>query len=609
MNNLNNSSNIIDNSFSFNLNLLENQQPKIKLDEILDNISNLKVNSTTADELKSGVKLLRRFKLFESAKWCSELLLSINDQINTVNSETITGKNLNSIFNKTESSNNSIKNISSNFYIGNKYLSLYQKYKSDEANIKDILSYAFSLLDLKEYLKCKNALENYAQPIYPTAMFIYYYCEYLLAQEKMSEEMIQNNMTKEAYKYYQSNDLNKMEINLSKYIDSFSPFMNYLYGVILKQLKRYNESKIYLIKALSQFPFLWSCWVELCSLSTLSKIGNIFSEIDDHWMKYFYLSNFLIEKNHEQEAIVISTALLKMFPNSLFLLNTLANANYLLGEYDRSLENFEKLLQIDPNRYENLDTYSNILFVKENYCELSNLAYNCYQNNKYHPESCCVIGNYYAVKGEHAQAVSYFKKATDMDYSFLPAWILLGHEYLEMKYISKAIESYRTAVDIDPNDYRAWYGLGQTYEIHQLFNFALYYYMNAARVRPNDSRMWTALAISYEKLNRKIEAIKCYEKSLICKDNESIALNNLGKLYMQIGEEDKGAICLKMNLDKNIEGMDGGDLLETCICLGKYYKKKGNIEEANKILAKLKDYEGTEKDLIDSLVREINNNK
>ena len=87
-------------------------------------------------------------------------------------------------------------------------------------------------------------------------------------------------------------------------------------------------------------------------------------------MKFFYLANFLIEKNNESESITVLNSLIPLFPNSFFLLNSLAHAYYLLHEYETSLEYFEKLFQLDPHRYENLDTYSNILFIKENYSDV-----------------------------------------------------------------------------------------------------------------------------------------------------------------------------------------------------------------------------------------------
>lgn len=54
-------------------------------------------------------------------------------------------------------------------------------------------------------------------------------------------------------------------------------------------------------------------------------------------------------------------------------------------EFDISLEWFQKLLEIDPFRFENMDTYSNILYIKENQGELANLALKEFYNNKYNP--------------------------------------------------------------------------------------------------------------------------------------------------------------------------------------------------------------------------------
>ena len=42
---------------------------KIKLDEVIDSIKTIKSKYNPYDELKSAVKILRRFKMTESAKW------------------------------------------------------------------------------------------------------------------------------------------------------------------------------------------------------------------------------------------------------------------------------------------------------------------------------------------------------------------------------------------------------------------------------------------------------------------------------------------------------------------------------------------------------------
>jgi anaphase-promoting complex subunit 8 len=126
--------------------------------------------------------------------------------------------------------------------------------------------------------------------------------------------------------------------------------------------------------------------------------------------------------------------LLYFFRNSNYLLSQIATSYYntqgkliffLLLEYDHSLEAFEKLIDLDPYRFENMDTYSNILYIKESQGELANLALRQFNNNKYVPETCCVLGNYYSLMNEHAKAINYFQKALKLDKECLAAWTLM----------------------------------------------------------------------------------------------------------------------------------------------------------------------------------------
>ena len=48
-----------------------------------------------------------------------------------------------------------------------------------------------------------------------------------------------------------------------------------------------------------------------------------------------------------------------------------------------------------------MDTHSNILYVQENFPALSHLAHRTAASDKYRPETCCIIGNYYSLKAQH----------------------------------------------------------------------------------------------------------------------------------------------------------------------------------------------------------------
>jgi len=60
----------------------------------------------------------------------------------------------------------------------------------------------------------------------------------------------------------------------------------------------------------------------------------------------------------------------------------------------------------------------------------------------------CGPGNYFGLKEEHEKAVMYFSRAVRLNPKFLSAYILMGHEYMEMKNIPAAVRAYRKAAGL-----------------------------------------------------------------------------------------------------------------------------------------------------------------
>ena len=78
------------------------------------------------------------------------------------------------------------------------------------------------------------------------------------------------------------------------------------------------------------------------------------------------------------------------------------------------------------------------------------------------------------------------------------------------------------------------YGLGQTYEILTMYYYALFYYRKATSLRPYDARMWCAMAGCYKLLNRRNDAIKCYQRAEANNDREGIAFVELARLFREL---------------------------------------------------------------------------
>lgn len=259
---------------------------------------------------------------------------------------------------------------------------------------------------------------------------------------------------------------------------------------------------------------------------------------------------------------------------SLLLFILLSSSCYRFSDFSAAEEQFEKILKIDPCRVDDIDVYSNILYVTENRLTLSRLAHDFLALDKDRPEVCCLVGrilpsasysdrvlmqhkgNHYSLRAEHEKAIRYFRRATQLDRTYLSAWTLMGHEYVEMKNSHAAIEAYRGAVDVNRKDYRAWYGLGQAYELLNMHQYALHYYQHATALRlvpilaiiileslivyacsPYDVRLWQAQGASYQEMGRLREAIECLKRALLGADANEIAIAlKLARLHSDLDE-------------------------------------------------------------------------
>jgi hypothetical protein len=61
--------------------------------------------------------------------------------------------------------------------------------------------------------------------------------------------------------------------------------------------------------------------------------------------------------------------------------------------------------------------------------------------DKYRPQTCCVIGNYYSLKSMHEKAIIHFQRALRLDPGYISAWTLMGHEYVELRNTAAAIQA------------------------------------------------------------------------------------------------------------------------------------------------------------------------
>ncbi|KAL3795060.1 hypothetical protein HJC23_006381 [Cyclotella cryptica] len=560
----------------------------------------------------------------------------------------------------------------------------------DRTNMTDAEVYAFSLFDMGEYSRAAHVLSSPSLShngsddstngssfgvIHPprndlTASGIYLraFALYLDGERRKEEQVTELRDPLERTSVKNEN-LPRLEVELRRayrrrQLDAFGM---YVYGVVLKGLRgarrpivpkigavkdeeKQDAAHEIFIRSILKYPYNWSAWLDLAEIcvedpSIDQAVERLLLPISGHWMYHFFCVHVFIENKANENAIAVidklvhgnydgedgeNTASSGFFVQSAYLQTQLAMAYYDVRDYDSAHEHFLSLSEREPYRLDHMDAFSNVLYVKDQKVALSHLAHRSVTVDKFRPETCIIVGNYYSSKGRHEKAVQYFQRALKLNRNYLSAWTLLGHEYIEMKNTAAAIEAYRRAVDISDREYRAWYGLGQTYEIMNMLLHALFYFRKAAALHPHDARMWCAIGGCLLGLDRRNDAEKSYERAVSLGDGEGIATRKLAELYREDGDEEKAAKCYLRHLELRYHSQLSGQFTgasadtspaalenvvkhvrvdepeaEALLYLAYYYRDNLEYDVAILCATRLEDYPGPEKEQGKSLLRDI----
>jgi anaphase-promoting complex subunit 8 len=159
------------------------------------------------------------------------------------------------------------------------------------------------------------------------------------------------------------------------------------------------------IKSLKNYPWNWSCWLELSELCATEKLSpptwqqvdpmslvssskpqipssssSSYKEMKSNGqegrvMYLCFLAHYYLELQQGEKAMKILEGVLHVFPNSQLVTSQVALSYYCMRDYEKAQNVFEQARENDPHKIEHLDAYSNILYVREKRAELSFLAH------------------------------------------------------------------------------------------------------------------------------------------------------------------------------------------------------------------------------------------
>ncbi|WVF70723.1 hypothetical protein IAT40_005516 [Kwoniella sp. CBS 6097] len=408
--------------------------------------------------------------------------------------------------------------------------------EEDDILDEDEFQLARGYFDLKEYDRVAWVLREAKGS---RARFLRYYSMYLSADRKAQEALPHFLDTKEErLALYPA-----LSPLISELKDDKDPYLIYLRGLCYMRLDRKPPAVKCLMDSVKLKPYNWSAWSQMAQLVySADMFISMKEELPSSPMLTFFAISCMLDL-HTATDLVMSMIkeLLDIFPGSVHLKAQRAMVYYHMRDFETAEKEFDAVQKADPFRMEEVDIYSNMLYVMNKQAKLGKLAHEYAEIDRNRAEVCCLIGNYYSSRADHTKAITYFKRSLMLNREYLPAWTLMGHEFVELKNSHAAIEAYRKAIDVNAKDYRAWYGLGQAYELLDMPMYAIEYYNQATSLRPYDCRMWTALATVYENLKRLPDAILAHTRALLGADRlqTPTILLKLSSLHTTLNQQSK----------------------------------------------------------------------
>ncbi|KAJ3123060.1 Anaphase-promoting complex subunit 23 [Nowakowskiella sp. JEL0407] len=323
----------------------------------------------------------------------------------------------------------------------------------------------------------------------------------------------------------------KLELQSLYQEGEMDAFLLYLYSAVSLKYKDTKLAAKLLTESINLFPYNWSAWRDL------TKCVGDFNEENlpkDTISFAFFKIYSSISSPSTNSLTPYRTIIVSYFKDSPISLLYSALTAYSEKDYKASSQLFQQYLSTSPHSLEYLDTYSDVLYVLTSLPELSALASHALKTNPYCPETNLILANFYSLSNNSRKAIEFLQKALSLDPENIAAWVLLGHEYLELKNVPQAMKSYWNAIENGGDrDYRAWYGLGTAYETLKAYTEAIRFFWKANNCSKNDSRIWNSLGVCYEAMGDREKCVQCFENAVAGNGGvleNTLALKKLGEL-------------------------------------------------------------------------------
>ncbi|KAK6016551.1 hypothetical protein OSTOST_17964, partial [Ostertagia ostertagi] len=191
--------------------------------------------------------------------------------------------------------------------------------------------------------------------------------------------------------------------------------------------------------------------------------------------------------------------------------------------------------------------------------------------------------NYYGLRRENEQAIRFFQRALRLNPGVASIWVLVGHEFMELKNNAAALHVVQKS---DRGRPARTIGAGTVLDRCMILSKCQHTRcFITSRLICANSRMLVALGDVYQKMGRLRNAEKCFISAFKYGDVEGTALWMLAKLYESENQMQRAARSYEEYLREYQDIEDTDENVVYCVqFLAKHYLEQRDISEEGRLV-------------------------
>ncbi|HUJ79957.1 MAG TPA: tetratricopeptide repeat protein [Nitrospiria bacterium] len=145
------------------------------------------------------------------------------------------------------------------------------------------------------------------------------------------------------------------------------------------------------------------------------------------------------------------------------------------------------------------------------------------------------LGYSYESLGNLPEAITYYRKALELEPMNYTAHYDLGNTYRALGRLEEAAAEYQSAIAVVPSYADAHENLGVVYESQGDLKKAMQEYLTAIKYKPYSAEAYNSLGLLFKKLDRQEDAVRAYRVAIKLDPEFAEAYRNLGGIYKNTG--------------------------------------------------------------------------